>query len=271
MRYRLTDQGAAAKAMKFLRTVVVFDRGSLIDSDQWAKMHETYVTALRGVVHPPGTDRFVIRKKARKLNSSGEASSQWVRNGVVPIKNQFLANLNKAGWQSERPVGLARGSAALRKAQDKANVLVKEYPGKRDIRVDDEDWAEVFHENVGDFDFFMELDSVMRCVIEWETGNISSSHRSMNKLCLVLLAGLIDIGVVILPSRLLYAHLTDRIGNWMELSPYLPLWHHIGQGMERGLLAVTVVEHDELTDDASIPYIPQGSDGRSAEGATKLI
>lgn len=257
--------------MKFLRTVVVFDRGNLLDTSQWAAIHETYVNALRGVVHPPGNDRFVIRKKTKKLKASGEASSQWMRNGVVPIKNQFLTNLKKAGWQSEKPAGLERGSAALKKAHDKANVLLKEYPDKRDIRLGDQDWAEVFHEKVGDFDFFTELDSGMRCVIEWETGNISSSHRSMNKLCLVMLAGLIDIGVVILPSRLLYAHLTDRIGNWMELSPYLPLWHHIGQGMERGLLAVTVVEHDELTDDSSIPFIAQGSDGRSAEGAAKLI
>ncbi|HEX9045785.1 MAG TPA: restriction endonuclease, partial [Verrucomicrobiae bacterium] len=85
-----------------------------------------------------------------------------------------------------------------------------------------------------------------------------------------MLAGLIDIGVVILPSRLLYAHLTDRIGNWMELSPYLPLWHRVGQGMKRGLLAVTIVEHDELSDDPSIPFITQGIDGRSAEGAGKL-
>lgn len=86
-----------------------------------------------------------------------------------------------------------------------------------------------------------------------------------------MLAGLVEIGVVILPSRLLYAHLTDRIGNWRELSPYLPLWHHIGHSMERALLTVAVVEHDELTDDPSIPYLPQGSDGRSAEGAAKSL
>ena len=41
--------------------------------------------------------------------------------------------------------------------------------------------------------------------------------------------------------------------------------------VKRGLLAVTVVEHDELTDDAAVPFISQGSDGRSAEGAGKLL
>ncbi len=257
--------------MKFVRTVIVIDQGHLLDSAQWAAMHETYVGALQGVVHPPGNNRFVIRKKAKKLTASGKPSSQWMRNGVVPIKEQFLANLKKAGWQPEKPVGLERGSVALRTAHEKANVLLKEYPGKSDFRLGDQGWGEIFHEKVGDFDFFTELNGGMRCVIEWETGNISSSHRSMNKLCLVMLAGLIDIGVVILPSRLLYAHLTDRIGNWMELSPYLPLWHYIGQGMERALLAVTVVEHDELTDDPAVPFITQGSDGRSAEGAAKLL
>ena len=257
--------------MKFIRTVAVFDRGNLLDSEEWAAMHETYVNALRAIVHPPGNDRFVIRRKIRKLTASGAPTSQWIRNGVVPIRDQFLANLQDAGWRAEKPVGLECGSPALEQARERAAVQLEEYPSRVTLRLDDPDWAEILHNKVGDFDFFTELGDGVRCVIEWETGNISSSHRSMNKLCLVMLAGLIDIGVVILPSRLLYSHLTDRIGNWMELSPYLSLWNGIGQGMERGLLAVTVVEHDELTDNTDIPFIAQGKDGRSAEGAAKLL
>lgn len=257
--------------MKFVRTVVVFDRGNLIDSEHWASMHESYVHALKAIVHPPGTDRFVIRRKIKKLNAAGKPSKQWVRNGVPAIKDQFIANLKSAGWHAERPAGLQREARALERVQERAEVLLKDYPSKQNIPLEDADWSSVFHDKVGDFDFFTELPGGVKCVVEWETGNISSSHRSMNKLCLVMLAGLVDIGVVILPSRELYAHLTDRIGNWMELSPYLPLWHRIGQGMERGLLAVTVVEHDELTDDPAIPFIEQGDDGRSAEGAAKLL
>ncbi len=79
--------------MKFVRTVVVFDRGNLLGSEQWAKMHESYVSALRGVVHPPGNDRFVIRKRMRKVNAAGLPTTQWMRNGVVPIKEQFLTKL----------------------------------------------------------------------------------------------------------------------------------------------------------------------------------
>ena len=257
--------------MKFLRTIVVFDRGNLLDSTQWAAMHETYVNAIRGIVHPPGNDRFVIRKKTRKLTASGAKSNQWIRNGVVPIRDQFLANLKDAGWQTESPAGLITGSPALQRVQERMEDPLKDYPSNRDFRLDDQDWGDIFHEKVGDFDFFTELEGGIRCAIEWETGNISSSHRSMNKLCLVMLAGLITMGVLVLPSRLLYSHLTDRIGNWMELSPYLPLWCRMGREMEQGLLAVTVVEHDELTDDPAIPFISQRKDGRSAEGAAKLL
>jgi hypothetical protein len=255
--------------MKFIRTVIVFDRGGLVDSGQWVRMHETVVGAVQKIVHPLGNSRFVIRRKIPKLGAQGKPSKQWVRNGVVPIKRQFLTNLTAAGWRAEMPVGLGR--EALAKAEPTARTALKEYPSKRDFAWDDADWTAVFREQLGDFDFYSELGEGLRCVIEWETGNISSSHRTMNKLCLVMLAGLIDIGVVILPSRQLYPHLTDRIGNWEELSPYLALWHHVGQSVKRGLLAVTVVEHDELTDDPAVPFISQGVDGRSAEGASKLL
>jgi len=255
--------------MKFIRTVVVFDRGGLIDSKPWASMHETIVGAVQKIVHPPGNDRFVIRRKVPKLDARGKPSKQWVRNGVVPMKRQFLANLRDAGWQAEKPVGFGR--VALTEAEPTSKTALKEFPSRRDFAFDDADWSEVFREGLGDFDFYSESANGLRCVIEWETGNISSSHRSMNKLCLVMLAGLIDVGVVILPSQRLYRHLTDRIGNWEELSPYLALWHHVGCSVKRGLLAVTVVEHDELTDDAGVPFISQGVDGRSAEGASKLL
>jgi hypothetical protein len=255
--------------VKFVRTVVVFDRGGLMDSEPWAQMHETITGAVGKIVHPAGNDRFVIRRKVPKLDAQGRTSKQWMRNGVVPIKRQFLANLTETGWRAEMPVGLGR--AVLAEAKPTAKTTLKEYPSKRDYGFDNADWSEVFREGLGDFDFYSQSASGLRCVVEWETGNISSSHRSMNKLCLVMLAGLIDIGVVILPSRQLYPHLTDRIGNWEELSPYLSLWHNVGNSVQRGLLAVTVVEHDELTDNPAVPFILQGTDGRSSEGASKLL
>jgi hypothetical protein len=137
-----------------------------------------------------------------------------------------------------------------------------EYPSKKAI-------TEPLHNLVGNLDCYFKINDKWRAVIEWETGNISSSHRSMNKLCLALITGQIEVGVLVVPSRALYPHLTDHIGNWMELSPYLPFWKKVGAHIKRGLLAVTVVEHDELTDDPNVPYIGQGRDGRSAQGAAK--
>jgi hypothetical protein len=257
--------------MKFVRTVVVFDRGNLLPSEQWAEAYLAYTRAIRKVVHPPGNDKFLIRRRTRKLDAQGRITTQWNRNGVVPIRNQFFEQLSKSGWQTERPVGLEHNIGHPGAVRSQASIRLKEYPSLRSYQLEDADWANVFHQKVGDFDFYAELSGGLRCVIEWETGNISSSHRSMNKLCLIMMAGLIEVGIVILPSRDLYTHLTDRIGNWMELSPYLALWQQIGQGIDRGLLAVTVVEQDELTDDPTVPYIQQGSDGRSAEGAAKLL
>lgn len=257
--------------MKVVRTVVVFDHGGLVSSKEWEIAHQNYTGAIARIVHPQGNDRFVMRRRTLKLDARGKPSGQWMRNGVVPIRNQFLERFEQLGWKAEQSVELGKPAEKVENAGITPAAYLKEYPSLRDYNVNDADWRSMFSKNVGDFDFYSELPCGLRCVIEWETGNISSSHRSMNKLCLTMMAGVIEIGVLILPSRSLYTHLTDRIGNWMELSPYLPLWQCVGNGIARGLLAITVVEHDELTDDPRIPYIVQGSDGRSAEGAAKLV
>ena len=255
--------------MKLIWTVVVFDQGDLTDSAQWSAMHRTISGAIEKIVYPPGHDTFVIRRKIPKMDVRGRPSKQWHRNGVVPIKRQFFANLTAAGWSAEVPVRSSPEAPA--EARLAATTKLREYPSRKELELGDADRRTVFRDQLGGFDFYSEWRDGTRCVIEWETGNISSSHRSMNKLCLVMLAEAIEVGMLILPSRRLYPHLTDRIGNWQELCPYLPLWHRIGQSVKRGLLAVAVVEHDDLTDDPAVPFIAQGSDGRSAEGASKLL
>ena len=92
----------------------------------------------------------------------------------------------------------------------------------------------------------------------------------MNKLAIALSNGIIEVGVLILPSRALYEHLTDRIGNIGELSGYLAMWEGLKAVVTRGLLAITVVEHDALTSDSSLPYLTVGGDGRAREGRSKL-
>ena len=95
--------------------------------------------------------------------------------------------------------------------------------------------------------------------LEWETGNISSSHRAINKMVLGLLRGVFLGSVLVLPSRNLYPYLTDRIGNYEELEPYFDVWRAVE--IKEGFLAVFVVEHDAL--DINIPRITKGTDGRA--------
>jgi hypothetical protein len=132
-----------------------------------------------------------------------------------------------------------------------------------------ESYREPITSDFGGFDFVTTAVGGLKVAIEWETGNISSSHRSMNKLAIALGNSLVQVGVLVLPSRNLYEHLTDRIGNIGELSGYLALWESLKVSVKRGLLAITVVEHDGLSSDETFSYLPVGNDGRAKQGRSK--
>ncbi len=112
--------------------------------------------------------------------------------------------------------------------------------------------------NFGPMDASKETPSGL-AVVEWETGNVSSSHRAMNKLGVGLIAGSVAIGVLIVPTVPFARFLTDRIGNLRELKPYFPLWSDLD--VQRGLLRVCAVQHD--SESTSVPRIRKGTDGRS--------
>lgn len=117
---------------------------------------------------------------------------------------------------------------------------------------------------LGDKNRFGKFDAVFDtshgpAVVEWETGNISSSHRSLNKMALFLMEGKIAAGTLIVPSRVLYNYLTDRVGNMQELEPYLKLWKSIP--CKNGVLEIVVIEHDATSE--GVPRIPKGTDGRA--------
>ena len=97
--------------------------------------------------------------------------------------------------------------------------------------------------------------------VEWETGNVSSSHRAINRLGLGMHEERISGGVIVLPTRELYWHLTDRVGNLRELEPYLPLWRMWGGQPNFHYLAIVTVEYDRL--DENVPTILKGTDGRA--------
>jgi hypothetical protein len=91
--------------------------------------------------------------------------------------------------------------------------------------------------------------------LEWETGNISSSHRAMNRLYLAQLGSSIG-GVLILPTKKMAKFLTDRIGNFEELEQYLKLYD-----LPHLAIVVYAVEHDH--EDFAVPRIKKGTDGRA--------
>jgi hypothetical protein len=92
-------------------------------------------------------------------------------NGVGPIRKEFVEFLKKSGWAIEGPA---------------KNAL---------------------DQRLGDFDAVL-TGPEKPIVVEWETGNISSSHRSMNKLTMLLSCAIISAGVLVVPR-----------GNCMCISP----------------------------------------------------
>ena len=143
-------------------------------------------------------------------------------NGVVPIKKGFQNSLEREGWILEQPMTLVDG-----------------------VRP-------------GPIDAAKQMPAGL-VAVEWETGNISSSHRAMNKLAIGISNGSLIGGILVLPSRSMYNFLTDRIGNFRELSPYFPLWRNLQLG--RGFLQVVEVEHDGVSNE--VPLIKKGTDGRA--------
>ena len=143
-------------------------------------------------------------------------------NGVGPIKIGLMEELNQQGWKREHRVDIAEGFRL----------------GKVDAVLDTSDGP---------------------VALEWETGNISSSHRALNKMALGPLKGTLACGILVVPSRKLYHFLTDRIGNWNELEPYLDLWKSVP--CENGILEIAVIEHD--AESTSVPRIPKATDGRA--------
>jgi len=208
-------------------------------------VHASYANAISRIDHPAGSGLLRIRKKTR-------LGDQWQRNGVVYLKQRFLQSMvENEKWQPE----------SAYKSAGRIKPILQSYPGFATHQAEETS-------GFGDFDFVTRAPSSGALIaIEWETGNVSSSHRSVIKLITALNACDIQAAVLIVPSRELYKHLTDRVGNFAELAPYLGTWQQLGA---RGLFAITIVEHDELTDSQTHPYLPTGNDGRAKEGRSKI-
>jgi hypothetical protein len=144
-------------------------------------------------------------------------------NGVTPIKLPCIRRLEERGWQTESFPNV--GGDILK---------------------------------TGDLDALLETSSG-EIGFEWETGNISSSHRAINKLLLALHRGMIAGGILVVPSAALYRFLTQRVGNIRELRPYLDLWRAIP--VRSGAFRIVVVQHDEESE--TVRLIPKSTAGRA--------
>ncbi len=144
-------------------------------------------------------------------------------NGVVPIKKPCLEYLNARCWNLES------------------------FPDMEDAPI-----------RTGDLDALKQT-SAGWIGFEWETGNVSSSHRAINKLLLTFLKGGLVGGFLAVPSNDLKPYLTDRIGNIGELEPYFELWSAVP--VTNAALRIVVVEHDGVS--KAVPRIPKGRDGRA--------
>lgn len=158
-----------------------------------------------------------------KDNATFTLYPQKKGNGVVPIKKSFLNYLSRHEWLLEHRMAIA--SRQRPGAVDAVKVL----PDGRSFAV------------------------------EWETGNISSSHRALNKMAVGLLDGILAGGILVLPSRDMYQYLTDRVGNYAEIKPYFPVWRNLK--IKEGVLAIIEIEYDSLSLD--VPPIRKGTDGRA--------
>jgi hypothetical protein len=188
----------------------VVSRHVLIDNSPpfWVTVAlDEILESIEEVRWPPNSDSFLIYPERGKKRGEG--------NGVRPIKESFVENLLARGWTPEHPFPL--------RIENSASQLGAMDAGK------------VFGDD-GDF-----------CAVEWETGNISSSHRALNKLSLGLIKESICLGVLVVPTVELARYLTDRVGNLRELVPYFYLWSTLK--VPKGYLEIIAV--------------PKGTDGRS--------
>lgn len=202
--------------MKLVKIEVLVDAGGFSASPDWATIKDHIIKSIQAVDWPRGSGSFTLYDEPGKERRKGS--------GVTPIKEIFVQNLKRLGWDLETPVNIA--------------VLKRPGPVDATYPVRNKLFA-----------------------VEWETGNISSSHRAINKMALGLLQGTLIGGILVVPTREMYHYLTDRVGNLQELEPYFPLWRSLK--CEEGLLGVIAIEHDAVS--KKVPRISKSTAGRAVE------
>ncbi|WP_434813158.1 hypothetical protein ACRV5I_00090 [Bacillus halotolerans] len=250
-------------------------------------LRKQIIEAIKSLRMPENADGFYFNPDSKSYFEDGKKKGG---NGVKPIKNPFIDKLKSYGWKSEFPSSASENKISKIKVlknfgkstsliygkvvsvnRDEQIIVYTNRDGiKQSYPVTIDFEAPVKDEELVGKTVSMEiskpgaLDACINVadklfVVEWETGNVSSSHRALNKMAVLLLDGHITGGVLIVPTRKMYPYLTDRIGNYEELVPYFNLWRNVN--IEKGFLEIISIEHDGLRDDA--PIIKKGKDGNA--------
>lgn len=200
--------------MKILKIHTLLNVGDFEQTKIYQQIESEIISSIKCIRHPLNADGFYLYKQKKG-------------NGVAPIKDAFIHQLDSYGWENEHICSQIIKSRKIDSTKRLPN-------GK----------------------FFG---------VEWETGNISSSHRALNRLALGIRDGLLEGGALVLPSHDMYKYLTDRVGNFKEIESYFPIWKDLAYAFEArkqsAIIKVFVIEQDGLSD--KVPPIPKGTDGRA--------
>ncbi len=159
-------------------------------------------------------------------------NSQKHINSVTPIKEGLVSLLSENyGWTKEWHLSTVSGEVDPEE--------------RRSRRKGSGGGIDVYKEFVqGEFSFNVGL--------EFETGNVASVHRSLNKLSLGVDAHELDLMVLVLPVFNLSYYLTDRSANYEEIAGYFRLYNN------RPFIAFGF---DAEEYDPSFPVFEKGNDG----------
>jgi hypothetical protein len=211
--------------MKIVEALDIVRAGSFPESKMWERAMDDVEVAIEIADWPFGSGSFSLNPEPT-IDKRGRRDRH--PNGVVPIKTPMIQHLESRGWETETlpplPVGF-QGQDVL---------------------------------TTGDLDALL-LDQDRYVGFEWETGNVSSTHRAINKLLDGITRGTLNGGILVLAMRATQRYLTDRVGNFEEVAPYFEFWKRYP--VADGVLRVYGVGHDKL--DSSVPHIPKGKDGRA--------
>lgn len=211
--------------MRIIEQHDIVKAGAFPQSNLWARAQIEVETAIKRADWPHGSGDFSLNPEPR-ITTNGNKDTH--PNGVDPIKSPMIEHLRACGWETETLPKLPIGSKG------------------RDVLT------------TGDLDALL-LEDGIYIGFEWETGNVSSSHRAINKLLGGITRETLQGGVLVVPVREMANYLTERVGNFEELAPYFELWSRYP--VPNGALRIYGVAHDNL--DPTAPYIPKRTDGRA--------